>query len=314
MRKEIIIGARGSKLALWQAHWVKSSLENYALDCKFTIIPIKTTGDKQLETPLAQIGDKGLFTKELEAALLKGEIHMAVHSVKDLPTTLPEGLSLGAVCQRELPNDVLVSRQGHKLRDLPPGAVIGTGSLRRQAQLANIRPDLQTADLRGNLNTRLDKLENGLYDAIILAWAGMKRLGLADRVSEIMPPDLFMPAVGQGALGIEIPADNELIKRLAANLDHQETHCAVEAERTFLRRLEGGCRAPLGALGAVSGGRLSLQGVVAGVDGGKLLRTTVTGQMEEAAMMGELLAEKMIGMGAGKILEECRRGLFEHDA
>ena len=314
MAKEIIIGTRDSKLALWQAHWVKFSLENYAMDYHYTIRTIKTTGDQRLETPLAQIGDKGLFTKELEVALLKGDIHMAVHSMKDLPTSLPDGLLLGAVCPREMPNDVLVSRNGEKLNDLLPGAVIGTGSLRRRAQLACLRPDLHTLDLRGNLNTRLQKLEDGLYDAVMLAWAGMKRLGLVKQITEIIPPGVCMPAVGQGALGIEISGDNTLLRSITAMMDHQETRCAIDAERAFLRRLEGGCRAPLGALGTASMGRLLLEGVVAGVDGSKLLRSSVVGEMDKAAAVGESLAEKMIKMGAVQLLEDSRREIYEHDA
>jgi len=314
MSKEIIIGTRDSKLALWQAHWVKYCLESLALDYSFAIKPIKTTGDVRLETPLAQIGDKGLFTKELEIALLKGEIHMAVHSMKDLPTTLPEGLLLGAVCHREMPNDVLVSRQGRKLKDLPPGAVIGTGSLRRRAQIAHLRPDLHIADIRGNLNTRLKKLDDGHYDAIMLAWAGMKRLGLVEQVTEVIPPGVCMPAVGQGALGIEIPGENEMLHGIAIKLNHMETRRAVEAERVFLRLLEGGCRAPLGALGTASMGRLLLEGVVAGLDGSKLLRASVVGKMDEATAVGERLVEKMIKLGALKLLEECRREIYEHDA
>ncbi|MCL2766382.1 MAG: hydroxymethylbilane synthase [Peptococcaceae bacterium] len=314
MPKEIIIGTRDSKLAMWQAHWVKYCLENQIMDYIYTIKPIKTTGDKRLETPLAQIGDKGLFTKELEIALQNGEIHMAVHSMKDLPTSLPEGLLLGAVCRREMPNDVLISRQGLRLKDLPAGAVIGTGSLRRRAQLAYLRPDIHVADIRGNLNTRLNKLEDGLYDAVMLAWAGMKRLGLVNQITEIIQPNVCMPAVGQGALGIEIPAGNELLANIADKMDHPETRCAVDAERAFLRRLEGGCRVPLGALGTASMGRLLLEGVVAGLDGNKLLRTSVTGKMNEAVAVGELLAENMIKMGAVKLLEESRREIYEYDA
>ena len=314
MRREIIIGARDSKLALWQAHWVKNALAELTSDYTYTILPIKTTGDKRPDTPLAQIGDKGLFTKELEAALLKNEIHLAVHSVKDLPTVLPGGLALGAVCVRETPNDVLVSLNGKRLCDLPPGAVVGTGSLRRRAQLANLRPDLQTADLRGNLGTRLEKLEKGLYDAIILAWAGMKRLGLIGQITEVIPADQMMPAVGQGSLGIEITTGNEFLHSLVSRLDHPETRCAVEAERSFLLRLEGGCRAPLGALGVVAGGRLSLEGVVASLDGSRLVRATQAGAMGEPAKTGDLLAEKMIGMGAGELLEQCRREINDYDA
>ena len=313
MKREIIIGTRDSKLALWQAHWVKGALERIAPDHSYAIRPIKTTGDKRLETPLSQIGDKGLFTKELEEALLKGLIHMAVHSMKDLPTRLPEGLALAAVCAREKPNDVLVSRQGQRFADLPSGAVIGTGSLRRRAQITYLRPDLQTADLRGNLNTRLEKLDKGLYDAIILAWAGMKRLGQSASITEIIPPDMCMPAVGQGALGIEIVADDELAQDLAGKLNHPETRCAVEAERAFLRRLEGGCRAPLGALGAVSAGRLTLEGVVAALDGRILLRASLSGAVDDPAATGELLAERMLGMGAGELLDECRREYNEYD-
>jgi len=314
LEKEIRIGTRGSKLALWQAHWVKYSLERFVPDYRYRIVTIKTVGDRNLETPLAQIGDKGLFTKELEQALLSGEIHMAVHSMKDLPVVLPTGLALGAVCPREMPNDVVVSRSGQKLEELPGGAVVGTGSLRRRAQLAHLRPDLVMADIRGNLDTRITKLDEGLYDAVILAWAGMKRMEMINRITEVISPDICLPAVGQGAIGVEIPADNPRIREVVGHIDHRDTHLAIAAERALLGRVEGGCHAPVGSLGTVALGHLLLVGMVASLDGQRVVRSSVTGKAENAAAIGAELGEKLLGLGAQEILDEIKRESCGYDA
>jgi hydroxymethylbilane synthase len=227
--------------------------------------------------------------------------------MKDLPTELPEGLALGAVCPRDMPNDVLISRSGQKLMDLPAGAVIGTGSLRRKTQLAYRRPDVHVVDLRGNLNTRLEKLDSGLFDALVLAWAGMKRLGLINRITEVIHPDVCLPAVGQGAIAIEIPAGDSRLQSITDEMDHLETRQAIAAERAFLGRLGGGCRVPVGALGTATMGRLLLEGVVAGSSGKGPLRSSVMGLMDEAEEIGKTLAAKMIEMGAGELLNESRR-------
>lgn len=307
MNKEIKIGTRESRLALWQANWVKSCLQEQAPHYSYRIVAIKTVGDKYLDTSLAKIGGKGLFTKELELALLSGEIDLAVHSLKDMPGELPDGLLIGAVCAREEPGDALVSRRGDKLEDLPVGAVIGTGSLRRRAQLKHYRKDLNFVDLRGNVDTRLRKLADGDMDAVVLAWAGMRRLGLAHRVTQLLPAVVCLPAAGQGAVGVEIRAGDVEIKELTAKIDHFESRLAVTAERSFLQKLEGGCQVPVGALGIVTHGRLLLEGVAASLNGSKLLRTSLTGVPEDAASIGVQLANTLLEMGAGELLSNIRQ-------
>ena len=242
MKKKIVIGTRGSQLALWQANWVKSEIEKRHPELEVSLEKIKTTGDKILDVPLAKVGGKGLFVKEIEEALLEGRCHLAVHSMKDVPTFFPEGLHLRCITEREDPRDAVFSRNNVKLMDLPKGARIGTSSLRRQSQLLAIRPDFQILQLRGNLDTRMKKLDNGDFDAIILAGAGVKRLGWADKITELLSPEISLPAIGQGALGIETPTADKYINELVSFFDHPETSYCVRGERALLKRLEGGSR------------------------------------------------------------------------
>lgn len=307
MAREIIIGTRDSALAMWQTNWVVDNLKKLNPDYTFKIISMKTQGDKILDVALAKIGDKGLFTKELEVAMLNKEIDLAVHSMKDLPTVLPDGLIIGAICERFDPRDVLVSRNGLKLADMPPGAKIGTSSLRRCSQLLNYRPDFNLVSLRGNLNTRMAKLERENMDGIILAAAGIERLGWGDRITERIPFEVSLPAVGQGSIGIEIRGDDEEVSRVVQKLNHQASELSIKAERAMLRKLEGGCQIPIGALGRVEEGRLTLQGLVASLDGRELIRDTVSGPAENAAALGQELADKLIARGADKILKDVRQ-------
>ncbi len=290
----LVIASRGSQLALWQAHWVEAQLTAAGHPCRLEII--KTTGDKITNVPLAKVGGKGLFTKEIEEALLDGRAHLAVHSLKDLPTELPEGLVLAAVPPREDPRDAIC---GRRLADLPQGAKVGTSSLRRAAQLRQLRPDLIVESVRGNLDTRLRKLDEGQYDSILLAAAGLKRLGWADRIAEILEPEQMCPAVGQGALAIETRAGSTV----AALLDHAETHTAITAERALLCALGGGCQVPIGAHATVSEGRVSLLAIVAAPDGSQIIRATTSGPVSDAAALGATLAEELLGRGAKQILE-----------
>jgi hydroxymethylbilane synthase len=285
----LVIASRGSQLALWQARWVAAQLSAAGHECRIEII--KTTG-----VPLAKVGTKGLFTKEIEEALLDGRADLAVHSLKDLPTELPEGLVLAAVPEREDPRDAVV---GKKLADLPPGAKVGTSSLRRAAQLLKLRPDLQVESIRGNLDTRLRKLDEGQYDAILLAAAGLKRLGWGDRIAEILEPEQMCPAVGQGALAIETRAGFEAV----AMLDHADTHTAVMAERGVLRALGGGCQVPIGAYATVFNGRVRLLAIVAAPDGSQLVGAQAGGAAAEAAEIGARLAAYLLQRGARQILE-----------
>ncbi len=300
----IRIGTRDSLLALWQAEWVKARLSSNYPDLEFVLVPMKTKGDKILDVPLAKIGDKGLFTKELELGLLSSEIDLAVHSLKDLPTMLPEGLDIAAFCEREEPRDVFLSKEGTRLRDLPPGSIIGTSSLRRKAQLQNFRPDLVFADLRGNLQTRWRKLEESEMAGIVLAAAGVKRLGWEERITEIISEDLMLSAVGQGSIAIEISSERKDIRELLSAINHPTTELAVRAERALLRRLEGGCQIPIGALGTVEEGQVTLKGIVASLDGRRVIKAEALGENPED--LGNLVAEKLIAQGALAILEEIR--------
>ena len=288
-----------------QTNWVVGELKSHYPDLCVEVRVIKTKGDKILDLPLAKIGDKGLFVKELEAALLSGEIDFAVHSAKDLPTELPEGLCIAAIPERVDPSDVLISN-GLGLADLPPGARIGSSSLRRRAQLHNFRADFDIRDLRGNLDTRLRKLDSGEFDAIVLAYAGLHRMGWADRITEKIPTEICLPAVGQGALAIEARKDNELIGVLQA-LDHSESRAAVMAERSLMRALEGGCQVPIGALGTVDGDRITLQAVVASLDGATLVRGEVSGSAAEPEALGQELAEILLAGGGKEILQNLQR-------
>jgi hydroxymethylbilane synthase len=271
---------------------------------EFKLVSMKTKGDKILDVPLAKIGDKGLFTKELENGLLRCEVDLAVHSLKDLPTILPEGLSIGAICEREEPRDVFLSKDGTRLEDLPPGSRIGTSSLRRKAQLQHYRADLNFADLRGNLQTRWRKLDESDMAGIVLAYAGVKRLGWEDRITQLIPEEIMLSAVGQGSIAIEIRTDRQEIKDLLKPLHHEETSLAVRAERALMRRLEGGCQVPIGALGTVDGDRIQLKGMVASLDGQHLLRASAEGQNPEE--IGYDVAEQLIAQGANVILDQIR--------
>ena len=293
-----VIASRGSQLALWQARWVAAQLSAAGQECRIEII--KTTGDKITDVPLAKVGTKGLFTKEIEEALLDGRAHLAVHSLKDLPTELPEGLVLAAIPEREDPRDAMV---GRTLANLPLGAKVGTSSLRRAAQLRQLRPDLQVESIRGNLDTRLRKLDEGQYDAILLAAAGLKRLGWGDRIAEILSPEQMCPAVGQGALAIEARAGFEGV----AMLDHADTRTAVLAERGVLGALGGGCQVPIGAYATVSEGRVHLLAIVAAPDGTQVIRAEAEGPCAEASLIGASLAAELLTRGARQILEAVYR-------
>ncbi|MBI1912060.1 MAG: hydroxymethylbilane synthase [Deltaproteobacteria bacterium] len=304
MKKKVVIGTRGSMLALWQANWVKSELEKRYPDIEVSLEKIKTTGDKILDVPLAKVGGKGLFVKEIEEALLEGRVHLAVHSMKDVPTFFPEGLHLRCITEREDPRDAVFSRNNVKLLDLPKGARIGTSSLRRQAQLLHARPDFEILQLRGNLDTRMKKLDDGEYDAIILAGAGVNRLGWSARITELLPVELSLPAIGQGALGIETPTNDEFINNLVAFFDHPPTSYAVRAERALLKRLEGGCQVPIAAYGQLSGDTLTLRGLVASPNGKTFVRDSISGHKDTAEAMGAELGERLLKAGAYDILKE----------
>lgn len=303
MPKTIHIGTRGSRLALWQANWVKTALESRHAPLSAELVVIKTTGDKILDAPLAKVGGKGLFVKEIEASLLDGRIDLAVHSMKDMPSAIPEGLCIGAVPERETPVDVLISKNGRQLAELKTGARVGTGSLRRAAQLKHVRPDIVIVPLRGNLDTRLRKLETEHLDAIVLAAAGIKRLGFEDRVSEYLNESVMLPAVGQGALCIEIREDDSEIKECVGALDHKETHVAVLGERAFLKRLEGSCQVPVAGFGRHIGNNYVLQGLVADIEGDTVIRDSLSGDMAESEKIGVMLADRLLGKGAKEILD-----------
>lgn len=304
MKRQIRIGTRGSALALWQAEWVKSELEKKYPGLVVTLTKIKTTGDKILDVPLAKVGGKGLFVKEIEEAMLEGTIDIAVHSMKDVPTFFPEGLHLGAITKREDPRDALISRDHVKFNDLPNGANIGTSSLRRQAQLMNIRPDFHIQQLRGNVDTRLRKLKEGQFHAIILAAAGVRRLGLAENVTEYIDPEISLPAIGQGALGIECRIDDRELNNTISFFNHAETRVCVTAERALLRKLEGGCQVPIACYGLMKNGTLHLSGLVGSVDGKRIIKDSINGRPEDADKLGVTLAEKLLGQGADVILRE----------
>ncbi|MEK6531352.1 MAG: hydroxymethylbilane synthase [Deltaproteobacteria bacterium] len=304
MKKKVVIGTRGSALALWQANWVSGEIKRMNPGVEVDIRKIKTTGDKILDVPLAKVGGKGLFVKEIEEALLDGGVHLAVHSMKDVPTELPEGLHLRAITKREDPRDAVFSRDGKKLLELPEGARIGTSSLRRQSQIRHLRPDFDIQHLRGNLDTRLKRLDEGLFDAIILAGAGAKRLGYEKRIAEYLSPEISLPAIGQGALGIETKVDDIFTNNLVAPLDHADTSCAVRAERAMLKRLEGGCQVPIAAYGEIEKETLKLTGLVASTDGKRIIKDRIIGARHDAEAIGKELGERLLSMGAWEILRE----------
>ncbi len=302
MAKTIIIGTRSSKLALWQADYIARRLREKHPSLIVEEKRMTTQGDRILDAPLAKIGGKGLFTKELETAMLAGEIDIAVHSLKDMPTEVPEGLVITAITERYDPGDAVASPRYQTLAALPRGAKVGTSSLRRRAQLLAARPDLTLFDLRGNVNTRLEKLDAGEYDAIILAAAGLKRLGFGDRITEVLPRALCLPAVGQGALAIEARRDDHEVRKLVDFLrDEAMTDCAA-AERAFLETVEGGCQVPVGVYAAVDGDQLSVEAVIASLDGRQRFRDTRTGPRQEARKLGRELANVLLDAGGIEIL------------
>jgi len=304
MPSELKIGTRGSQLALFQANWVKDRLVQAHPGLHVTLIKIKTTGDKIQDAPLAKIGGKGLFVKEIEEALLQKRIDLAVHSIKDVPTEFPEGLHLSVITKREDPRDVLVSKDGKSLKNLPQGAKIGTSSLRRQAQLLHFRSDFELIPLRGNLDTRLKKLKTMNLDAIVLALAGVKRLGFEEKITEIIPPEVSLPAIGQGALGIETRMADQQVESQIRFLNDQGSSIAISAERAFLKKLEGGCQVPIAAFARIVGTTLQIDGLVGTIDGKRLIRHHVEGPIEKAESLGVELAEILLGEGAKEILDE----------
>ena len=304
-KKNIIIGSRGSNLALWQSEYVRKLLQEFFPDNTFEIKTIKTTGDKILDAPLSKIGDKGLFTKEIETALLEDKIDLAVHSLKDLPTKLDKGLALGAVMKREDPRDAFVSKNGVLLSDLAKGAKVATSSLRRRAQLLHFRPDINVVDIRGNVDTRLKKLdETEDLSAIILAKAGLKRMGLNGRITHVIDMAVMLPAVGQGALAIEIRENDELILNIVSRLDHEATRIETTAERAMLAVLEGGCQVPIGAFARSKHGDLTLEGVVASLDGKIVFKDEVNSSSDDPKRTGEKLAQILLNMGAQEVLDQ----------
>ncbi|UIP24916.1 hydroxymethylbilane synthase [Acinetobacter towneri] len=301
--KTLKIATRQSPLALWQAEHIRARLEAMHADLTVELVTFVTQGDKILDTPLAKIGGKGLFVKELEAALMDGRADLAVHSMKDVPMALPEGLSLAVICEREDPLDAFVSNHYASFADLPQGAKVGTSSLRRKCQILKARPDLEIIDLRGNVGTRLSKLDDGQYDAIILASAGLKRLGLAERIRHTIQPDVSLPAVGQGALGLECRSQDQAVLDLILPLMHAETNVCVRAERAFNAYLEGGCQVPIAGYATLQNGQLQIEGLVGSVDGQTILKAVQYGAPEQAEMLGEELAKALLAQGAGELLK-----------
>lgn len=300
------LGTRASALARWQANWVATQLQAQGVEVE--LVPITTRGDTSSQPSLAAVGSPGVFTKELQRALLDGHIDLAVHSLKDLPTDAVPGLVLAAVPEREDVRDVLVSREGRRLAELPPGAIIGTGSLRRRTQLLHARNDLQMRDIRGNVDTRLEKLDAGQYDAIVLALAGLRRLGLERRVSEVLPPEICLPAVGQGALGIEAREDDEVTRTALQTLDHAASHAAVIAERALLAAISGGCLAPVGAWATLAAdGRLHLRAVVLSLDGQTRLAAEGYSAESDQAKLGADVAAQLLAFGAAELIDASRR-------
>ena len=300
----IRIGTRESALALSQTNWVKGKLERLFAECRFETIHIKTQGDRVSDVPLEHIGGEGVFVKQIELSLLNGEIDLAVHSMKDVPTILPDGLAIGAIPKRVDPSDALISKHNLDFQHLPAQAKIGTGSLRRRAQLLYARKDLVIRSIRGNVDTRLRKLMEQDLDAIILAVAGMERLGRHRQITQRLPYHICLPAVGQGALCVQIRADDERMRHIVRSIDHPESSVAVKAERSFLRKLGGGCRVPIAALGTVNPGQLELTGMMADRDGENLIRSSISGKQDEAEPIGEKLAEALFSMGAKVLLSE----------
>ena len=303
-RSTLVIGTRGSQLAIWQAEWVQAQLKQLAPDLTVVLKRIQTSGDKIQDVPLAKVGGKGLFVKEIEEALLRKDIDLAVHSMKDLPAVLPPGLTIICVPEREDPRDALLAYEGGNLKTLPLGARVGTSSLRRQAQLLHARSDLQIEMLRGNVDTRLRKLQENQFDAIVLAASGLKRLGWDAHITECLPIDVCLPAIGQGALGIEGREDDAFVRSLLARLEHLPTRVTVTAERALLKRLEGGCQVPIAGHAVLEGENLTLDGLVVSLDGKRYVRYSLAGSMSEAESIGTTVAEELLARGAQPILQE----------
>ena len=300
------IATRNSALALWQAEYVKTQLEHFHQDINVELVPMTTKGDILLDTPLAKVGGKGLFVKELEVAMLEDRADIAVHSMKDVPVDFPDGLGLEVICPREDPRDAFVSNTFSKISDLPQGAIVGTSSLRRQCQLKAKRPDLNIRDLRGNVNTRLKKLDEGQYDAIILAAAGLIRLKMDDRISDFIPPEEMLPANGQGAVGIECRINDDKIKALLRPLECATTRVRVLTERAMNKALEGGCQVPIASYSIVStdGKTIHLRGLVGAVDGSEVIEGDISGPIEQGEVLGDTLAQELLSRGADRILKE----------
>lgn len=301
----IRIATRKSALALWQANYVKAKLQTSYPGITVELVPMSTQGDRILDTPLAKVGGKGLFIKELEIAMQESRADIAVHSMKDVPVEFPQGFGLHCICQRENPYDAFVSNDYASLDVLPAGAVVGTSSLRRQCQLKNRRPDLQIKDLRGNVNTRLAKLDDGQYDAIILAAAGLIRLGMRERIASEISPEDSLPAVGQGAVGIECRNDDAELIALLQPLNDADTAIRVSAERALNRRLEGGCQVPIGSFAELSSGSLKLRGLVGAIDGSEILRASLSGNPDDAEQIGVQVAEQLLASGADRLLAQA---------
>lgn len=305
------IGTRASQLALWQANWIKSELERVYPGIVVELVKIKTMGDKILDVPLAQVGGKGLFVKEIEEAMLRGEIDLAVHSMKDVPTEFPEGLGLVVTTKREDPRDAVISN-GVKFMELRQGARIGTSALRRQAQLLKARPDMEMVIIRGNVETRIRKLKEDNLDAVILAAAGLNRLGFTEVVTELLDADFSIPAIGQGALGLECRLDDQATIEALSFLNHPDTAAAVSAERALLKRCEGGCQVPIAAHGTVSGDTLTLVGFIAAVDGSQTVRDTISGPTADSVRLGTELADRLLAAGGKAILEDVYQREIAH--
>ncbi|MSQ47638.1 MAG: hydroxymethylbilane synthase [Deltaproteobacteria bacterium] len=307
MKQHLRIGTRGSALALWQAEWVKARLEALWPGLRVELVPIRTSGDRIQDVSLATLGGKGLFVKEIEEALLAETVDLAVHSVKDLPGDFPNGLTLSAVPEREDARDILITRNGETLAELPPGTRVGTSSLRRQALLLHLHPGVRIEMLRGNVDTRLRKQREGIVDATVLAAAGLKRLGLTPQHSSVLDEHVFLPAIGQGALGIETRANDKDVRALVEPLNHLASAIAVSAERAFLRRMGGSCRTPLAAKGTVTEEHVHLTALIASPDGRILIRGEQEGPHQAVEQIGGSLAERLLAQGGAEIMEEVRR-------
>lgn len=306
IKNSIVIGTRGSELALWQTNWVKTELQKLYPKLEIITEVIKTKGDNILDVSLSKIGDKGLFTKEIENALLLKNIDLAVHSLKDLPTSLPNGLQIGAVSKRIDQRDVFISNKYSSIEELPEGASVATGSLRRKSQLLNFKPSLNIIDIRGNLQTRFKKFEDNGYDGMILAYAGVKRLGMDDKITQVIPVNIMLPAVSQGVMAVEAREGDEDIIRLLDCINDSQSYIETSAERSFLKALEGGCQVPIGVYSEIDNNILHMEGMVASIDGKILLRDNISGEISNSVNLGSELAEKLKNKGAVKILNEIR--------